>query len=41
MASAADFVNLPLESIDKMSLGTRLREIGRLDGSTAANGKAG
>jgi len=29
------FVNLPLRSIDKLSLGTRLREIGRSDGTTS------
>ncbi|MDN5005225.1 arsenate reductase ArsC [Bradyrhizobium sp. GCM10027634] len=29
------FVNLPLKSIDKLSLGTRLREIGRSDGATS------
>ncbi|PDT87172.1 ArsR family transcriptional regulator [Bradyrhizobium sp. Y36] len=29
------FVNLPLRSIDKLSLGTRLREIGRSDGATS------
>ncbi len=28
------FVNLPLASIDRMTLGARLREIGRLDGAT-------
>ena len=28
-------VNLPLRSIDKLSLGTRLREIGRSDGATS------
>src|ERR1700742_1982756 len=28
------FTNLPLASIDKMSLGTKLREIGRSDGAT-------
>ena len=36
----AAFTSLPLESIDKMSLGTRLREIGRLEGTTVQNGKA-
>ena len=35
------FASLPLDSIDQLSLGTRLREIGRLDGSTSANHKAG
>jgi arsenate reductase (thioredoxin) len=29
------FVNLPLRGIDKLSLGTRLREIGRSDGATS------
>ncbi len=28
------FVNLPIKSIDKLSLGAKLREIGRLDGAT-------
>jgi len=28
------FVNLPIKSIDKMSLGARLRDIGRMEGST-------
>lgn len=28
------FVNLPLKSIDSMSLGARLRDIGRMEGST-------
>jgi arsenate reductase len=31
------FVNLPLRSIDKLSLGTRLREIGRSGGATFSN----
>ncbi len=31
----AAFTSLPLESIDKMSLGTKLRSIGRTDGATA------
>ncbi|MGT2499835.1 arsenate reductase ArsC [Bradyrhizobium guangxiense] len=30
------FVNLPLRSIDKLSLGTRLREIGRSEGATSS-----
>jgi arsenate reductase len=30
------FVSLPLRSIDKLSLGTRLREIGRSDGATSS-----
>jgi arsenate reductase len=34
------FTSLPIESIDALSLGTRLREIGRLEGSTATSGKA-
>ena len=28
------FTNLPMRSIDKLSLGTKLREIGRLEGAT-------
>jgi len=35
------FVSLPLPSIDKLSLGTRLREIGRTDGATHPTPKAG
>jgi arsenate reductase len=35
------FVSLPLPSIDKLSLGTRLREIGRTDGATRQTPKAG
>lgn len=35
------FTNLPLKSIDELSLRSRLREIGRLDGSTIATPKAG
>jgi arsenate reductase len=35
------FVNLPLGGIDKLSLGTKLREIGRLDGATTPHPKAG
>jgi arsenate reductase len=35
------FTNLPLRGIDKLSLGTKLREIGRLDGVTAPQPKAG
>ena len=35
------FVNLPLSSIDALSLGTRLREIGRLDGATRPTPQAG
>ena len=34
------FVNLPLSSIDKLSLGTRLREIGRGEGSTSQSNVA-
>jgi arsenate reductase len=37
----AVFTNLPLSSIDQLSLGTKLREIGRLDGSTSGRDKAG
>lgn len=35
------FMNLPLRSIDTMSLATRLREIGKLEGSTIPHPKAG
>jgi protein-tyrosine-phosphatase len=35
------FTSLPLASIDKLSLGTKLREIGRIDGSTSGSEKAG
>ena len=35
------FTSLPLHSIDKLSLGTRLREIGRAEGSSAGRDKAG
>lgn len=34
------FVNLPLTSIDTLSLGTKLREIGRLAGSTSSTSQA-
>jgi protein-tyrosine-phosphatase len=34
------FTSLPLAGIDKLSLGTKLREIGRLDGSTSGHEKA-
>ena len=34
------FVNLPLVSIDTLSLGTKLREIGRLEGSTSGTSQA-
>jgi arsenate reductase len=36
----AAFASLPLSSIDALSLGTRLRDIGRMDGATIAHGKA-
>jgi arsenate reductase (thioredoxin) len=35
------FTNLPLRGIDKLSLGTKLREIGHLDGATNPHPKAG
>jgi arsenate reductase len=35
------FTSLPLAGIDRMALGTRLREIGRLEGSTIPHPKAG
>ena len=35
------FTSLPLASIDKMALGTKLREIGRMDGATSSLAKAG
>lgn len=35
------FMNLPLRSIDQLSLTTKLREIGKLDGSTTPRPKAG
>ena len=34
------FTSLPLASIDRLSLGTRLRDIGRMDGATVERGKA-
>ena len=34
------FASLPLSSIDRLSLGTKLREIGRSDGATSDHGKA-
>ncbi len=34
------FTNLPLSSIDRLSLGTRLREIGRGEGSTSQSNVA-
>ncbi len=36
----AAFTSLPLESIDCLSLGTRLRDIGRSEGSTSGQEKA-
>lgn len=36
----ASFTSLPLSSIDRLSLGTKLREIGRSDGATSSHGKA-
>jgi protein-tyrosine-phosphatase len=35
------FLNLPLASIDKLALGTKLRVIGRIEGSTLFHDKAG
>jgi len=35
------FINLPLRGIDRLSLGTRLREIGRSEGATNPQPKAG
>jgi arsenate reductase len=35
------FTSLPLKSIDRLSLGTRLREIGRTEGATSGQEKAG
>ena len=35
------FTSLPFASIDALSLGTRLRDIGRMDGATIGQGKAG
>lgn len=35
------FVSLPLSGIDKLSLGTKLRDIGRIEGSTTGVEKAG
>jgi arsenate reductase (thioredoxin) len=34
------FISLPLRSIDRLSLGTRLRDIGRFDGATLQTPKA-
>ncbi|ANW01811.1 arsenate reductase ArsC [Bradyrhizobium icense] len=36
----AAFASLPLESIDRLSLGTKLRDIGRSDGATSGHEKA-
>jgi hypothetical protein len=36
----AAFTSLPLEGIDQLSLGARLRDIGRSDGSTSGQAKA-
>jgi arsenate reductase (thioredoxin) len=36
----AIFTNLPLQSIDRLSLGTRLRDIGRGEGATSGQDKA-
>lgn len=35
------FVSLPLRQIDRLALGTKLREIGRLEGATMPHPKAG
>jgi arsenate reductase len=35
------FISLPLNKIDKLSLGTRLREIGRFDSATPPTARAG
>ncbi|SHL89306.1 protein tyrosine phosphatase [Bradyrhizobium lablabi] len=37
----AIFTSLPLRSIDKLSLGTKLRDIGRIAGATSGQEKAG
>jgi arsenate reductase len=37
----AAFVSLPLDGIDGLSLGAKLREIGRLDGATSSQKRAG
>jgi arsenate reductase len=34
------FTSLPLQSIDRLSLGTRLRDIGRGEGATSGQDKA-
>ena len=36
----AIFTSLPLQSIDRLSLGTRLRDIGRIEGATSGREKA-
>ncbi len=36
----AAFVNLPLDSIDRMALETKLRQIGTMEGSTSPQGKS-
>jgi arsenate reductase (thioredoxin) len=36
----AIFTSLPLQSIDRLSLGTRLRDIGRIEGATSGQEKA-
>jgi arsenate reductase len=36
----AAFVSLPLESIDRMALETKLRQIGTMEGSTSPQGKS-
>jgi arsenate reductase len=36
----AAFTSLPMASIDRLSLGTRLRDIGRIDGATSGREKA-
>jgi arsenate reductase (thioredoxin) len=36
----AIFTSLPLSSVDSLSLGTKLRDIGRIEGTTLARGKA-
>lgn len=35
------FINLPIASLDKMTLNARLRDIGKMDGSTTVSPKAG
>jgi arsenate reductase len=36
----AAFTSLPLQSIDRLSLGTKLRDIGRIEGTTSGQEKA-